>query len=323
VNAGRALFTQTCGACHTLFGTGGNVGPELTGANRSDLDYLLQNIIDPNALIGKDYQSATVETKDGRVLVGMMRGDDANTVSLRTLAEVIIVPRSDVRSVTISEVSMLPEGLLNALNPTQVRDLVAYLQSPRQVPILATPLNAADFFNGTDLTRWRPSNAEAWKVDNGEIIGVAASGKTESLVSEMIAAEFQFKAQIKISGEKSAAELAFAGQAAESPFIGYSLSFGGGSRVNLWRYQKNATAAESIPGDLALTPGEWHACDITVIGGKARIDLDGARAFEIDLPSSDVRNAIAIFLAGDQAQLSIKDITFVVTPRAGVETKPL
>src|SRR4029079_9240538 len=110
-------------ACHTLFGTGGSVGPELTGANRSDIDYLLQNIVDPNALIGKDYQSATIETKDGRVLVGMLRGDDANTISLRTLAETIIVPRSDIRTINVSEVSMMPEGLLNALDRTQLRDL--------------------------------------------------------------------------------------------------------------------------------------------------------------------------------------------------------
>src|SRR4029079_14791016 len=126
------------------------------------------------------------ETKDGRVLVGMLRGDDANTNSLRTLAETIIVPRSDVRTINVSEVSMMPEGLLNALNQTQLRDLFTYLSSPRQVPILASAQNAADFFNGTDFTRWRASN-EAWKVENGEIVGAAASDKTESLVSEMVA----------------------------------------------------------------------------------------------------------------------------------------
>jgi putative heme-binding domain-containing protein len=311
-NAGRALFAQTCAACHTLFGTGGAVGPELTGANRTDIDYLLQNIIDPNALIGKDYQSATVETKDGRILVGMLRGDDANTVSLRTLAETIIVPRSDVRTIQVSEVSMMPEGLLNALDQTQLRDLFTYLASPRQVPILTTPLNAADFFNGTDLTRWRASS-DAWKVDRGAIVGTAARDKTESIESEMVAADFRLKAQLKISGEKSAAELVFVGQAApSSPFAGCSLSFGGVSRVNVWRYQ-TGSAPQSVAANIALTPGEWHTCDITVRGGKAVIDLDGARAFDMDVPSN-VRSAISFFLTGEQAELSVKDLA--LTPLA-------
>jgi len=311
VNAGRALFTQTCAACHTLFGTGGSVGPELTGANRSDIDYLLQNIVDPNALIGKDYQSATIETKDGRVLVGMLRGDDANTISLRTLAETIIVPRSDVRTINVSEVSMMPEGLLNALNQTQLRDLFTYLSSPRQVPILASEQNAADFFNGTDFTRWRASN-EAWKVENGEIVGAAARDKTESLVSEMVAADFQLKARVKISGEKAAAELVFIGQATESPFAGCSLSFGGGSRVNVWRYQ-TGSAPQNVAANFALSPGEWHTCEITVRGGKAIIDLDGVRAFDIDVPSK-IRSAVSFFLAGEQAQLSVKDLTLAPLP---------
>jgi putative heme-binding domain-containing protein len=305
VNAGRALFTQTCAACHTLFGTGGMVGPELTGANRTDIDYLLQNIVDPNALIGKDYQSATVETKDGRILVGLLRGDDANTVSLRTLAEVIIVPRSDVRTLTVSEVSMMPEGLLNALDRTQLRDLFAYLASPRQVPILATPQNAADFFNGTDLTRWRASS-DAWRVEQGEIVGAAGREKLESLTSEMVAGDYQLKTRLKISGEEGAAELVFVGQATETPFTGCSLSFGGASRVNVWRYQKESEP-QRVAADMALSPGEWHTCDITVRGGKAQIDLDGVRAFDLDVPAN-VRSAISFFLSGAQAQLSIKDL---------------
>jgi putative heme-binding domain-containing protein len=140
-----ALFAQICQTCHTLFGTGGNIGPELTGSNRADIDYLLQNVLDPNALIGKDYQSTTVETKDGRVLLGMVRGDDANAITLKTLGDAVIIPRSDIKSINVSEVSMMPEGLLAALSQDQVRDLFGYLGSPRQVSMLATVVSAADF----------------------------------------------------------------------------------------------------------------------------------------------------------------------------------
>ncbi len=60
---GRTLFTQTCGICHTLFGSGGKIGPDLTGSNRADLDYLLHNITDPNAEIPNAYRTTLMELK--------------------------------------------------------------------------------------------------------------------------------------------------------------------------------------------------------------------------------------------------------------------
>ena len=68
---GRVLFARTCMQCHTLFDAGGKVGPELTGANRQDLDYLLSNILDPSAVMGKDYQATTIRTKSDRIVTGL------------------------------------------------------------------------------------------------------------------------------------------------------------------------------------------------------------------------------------------------------------
>ncbi len=44
---GRAVFAKTCQQCHTLFGVGAKIGPDLTGSNRADLDYVLTNVLDP------------------------------------------------------------------------------------------------------------------------------------------------------------------------------------------------------------------------------------------------------------------------------------
>jgi putative heme-binding domain-containing protein len=111
------------------------IGPELTGSNRTDIDYLLQNIIDPNALIGEDYQLNTVELKDGRMLVGMVKGQDVNTLTLRTMTEQVTVPASDVKAKTVSPMSMMPEGLLPAMPREDVQNLFRYLSSPTQVPL--------------------------------------------------------------------------------------------------------------------------------------------------------------------------------------------
>ncbi len=93
---GRAVFAKTCAQCHNLFGTGGNVGPELTGSNRADLDYLLGNVYDPSALIGKDYQATVLALKDGRVLTGIVRAEDKDAITLVTANETLIIPRAEV-----------------------------------------------------------------------------------------------------------------------------------------------------------------------------------------------------------------------------------
>ena len=132
---GRAVFSRICQQCHTLFDTGGKVGPDITGSNRSDLDYVLQNVIDPNAVIPNDYRTSTLETKDDRVITGIVTRKDDNAVTIVVPGEEIIVPRNEIQSLTQSEVSMMPEGLLQAITEDEVRDLVAYLKSPTQVPL--------------------------------------------------------------------------------------------------------------------------------------------------------------------------------------------
>lgn len=132
---GREVFSRTCAVCHKLFDAGADIGPELTGANRTDIDYLLQNVVDPNALIGADYQLNLITLKDGRVVAGMIRGENANTLTVRTLTETMILPKGDIQSRTISPTSMMPEGLLSVLPREDARDLFRYLASPQQVAL--------------------------------------------------------------------------------------------------------------------------------------------------------------------------------------------
>lgn len=131
---GRVHFQQVCSICHSMFGEGAKVGPDLPGSFE-DVDYLLQNIVDPNATIGKDYQQAFVETKDGRTLTGILAADDASGVTLKSLAGPAAVPRADIKSVEISPNSLMPAGLLNALDEEGVRDLFLYLRQRQQVPL--------------------------------------------------------------------------------------------------------------------------------------------------------------------------------------------
>ncbi len=132
---GRAVFNRVCAACHVLFGEGGTIGPDITGSNRTNLNYLLHNIIEPNAEIPNAYRAATVQLRDGRVLAGVIEAQSDKVVTVVTTNETVTVPRADVVSIVQSDVSMMPEGLLEPLTDQEVRDLVAYLRGSRQVAL--------------------------------------------------------------------------------------------------------------------------------------------------------------------------------------------
>ncbi len=72
---GRAIFDRICASCHKLYGYGGEIGPDLTGAGRDNLDYLLENLVDPSASVSADFRMVVVAMSDGRVLNGLVRVD--------------------------------------------------------------------------------------------------------------------------------------------------------------------------------------------------------------------------------------------------------
>lgn len=135
LSQGRMLFQAVCAACHVLYGEGGKVGPDLTGSGRSSLEYLLENVVDPSAVVSADYLMSVVTLKDGRVISGVVAAQNQRTLTLRMLTEETTVERTEIEKQVVSPVSMMPEGLLPALQPEQVRDLIAYLMHPSQVSL--------------------------------------------------------------------------------------------------------------------------------------------------------------------------------------------
>jgi putative heme-binding domain-containing protein len=127
---GHAIFNAICGQCHKLFGEGQSVGPDLTGSNRGNLDYLLDNVLDPNAVIGKDYQLNIFELKDGRVASGVLKEESpaAYRIAMPGGLEQTITA-AEVKTRTLAKVSTMPEGLFDALPVETLQQLVAYLQT--------------------------------------------------------------------------------------------------------------------------------------------------------------------------------------------------
>jgi putative membrane-bound dehydrogenase-like protein len=135
LSRGRQLFTQTCAVCHTLYGEGGKVGPDLTGSGRGNLDYVLENVVDPSAIVAADYRMEIVTMKDGRVLNGIVTQQNARTLTIREPAQESTLEKAEILRQKTSPISLMPEGLLQTMPDEQVRDLVGYFMSPKQVPL--------------------------------------------------------------------------------------------------------------------------------------------------------------------------------------------
>jgi putative membrane-bound dehydrogenase-like protein len=127
---GRALFAQHCGTCHTLFGEGNKIGPDLTGAERKSLDFLLPSIVDPSAVQRLEFANQVVTMTDGRVLTGVVAEALPESITLLDAKNVrTVLPRSQIAEMVGSPVSLMPEGILDPLDDQQLRDLFSYLQA--------------------------------------------------------------------------------------------------------------------------------------------------------------------------------------------------
>ena len=132
---GRAVFAKTCGACHRLFDAGGKIGPDLTGSNRKDLGYLLENLVDPSAVVGANYRLWIAEMDDGRIVSGLIANETDSAVTIQTQTESEVLPRDEIIELRQSQLSMMPEDQLSAMSPEEVRDLIAYLRGDEQTPL--------------------------------------------------------------------------------------------------------------------------------------------------------------------------------------------
>ena len=319
---GRVVFARTCQQCHVLFDVGGNVGPDITGSARADLQYILETIVDPNAVIPHDYRSTTVSTKDERVLTGIVKKDDANAVTIATANETLTIPKSDVESVQVSEISMMPEGLLAQLNEQEVRDLIYYLGRPGQVPLHATPDTVAYFFNGKDLAGW-DGNTELWKVENGEIVGTSRTGlkHNEFLKSQMVFGDFRLVCEVKLTPNKENSGIQFRTEPLPSGEVkGYQADVGAGWWGKLYEEEGRALLWDKS-GEAHVKPEEWNTYEILAVGNHVQTAINGKLCVDLKDPKGATQGVIAFQLhSGGPLEVRYKNFEVEVNPKGGLKT---
>lgn len=290
---GRAMFAKTCQQCHTLFGVGGKVGPELTGSNRTNLDYLLSNVLDPSAVMAKEYQPSVIALTDGRVITGIVKSNTAGVITVQTANEVLLVPQKEVDQMEQSSKSMMPDDILKPLSPDEIRALAGYMASPSQVPILATVDTVKNFFNGRDLTGW-DGRSDLWSVENGEIVGRTNGLKNnEFLISQLLAVNFKLSVEVKLVENKGNSGIQFRSEvlphkveASASPgpgpeMKGYQADIGAGWWGKL--YEENGRALLwKDSGEAHVKLGEWNTYEVEAIGSHIRTWINRQPCVELE-----------------------------------------
>ncbi|TWU26026.1 PVC-type heme-binding CxxCH protein [Bythopirellula polymerisocia] len=293
---GRAIFAKTCQQCHTLYGVGAQIGPDLTGSNRSDLDYLLTNIVDPSSVITKDYQQTIVLTDDGLVVSGLVKAEDDNSVTIQTTTNVVVIPKNEIEDRYLSEQSMMPDDQLKQFSPSEIVSLLTYLAAREQVPVLATEENQELFFNGKDLSGWS-GDERLWSVESSEIVGRSTGlEKNAFLFSEMSVDNFELTFEVKLIDDEGNSGVQFRSQAMQDGEArGYQADIGPGWWGKL--YEENGR--EVLWGesrDDFVKKGDWNQYRIVANGGHIQTWINDKPCVDLNDPSGARRGVIALQL---------------------------
>jgi putative heme-binding domain-containing protein len=321
LSLGRSVFAKTCQQCHTLYGVGGKVGPDITGSNRANLDYLLENIFDPSAVIPNDYKMSVLTLKNGRVVSGIIREETPTALTILTANETLVVPSKDVDERTTSSTSMMPEDVLKPLSEADIKALVAYLQHPTQVPLLATAENAREFFNGKDLTGW-VGDRKLWSVDKGEIVGKSPGiVRNAFLKSEMFAEDFRLTLKVKLVPNKENSGIQFRSEPLpDGEMKGPQADIGAGWWGKLYEEQGRGLLWDKS-GEKHVKTDDWNEYEIIAEGGRVRTYINGKLCVDLTDLALVRRGVFGLQLhAGGVMEVRFKDLKLEVL--SNLENKP-
>jgi putative heme-binding domain-containing protein len=314
---GRAVFAKTCQQCHTMYGVGGKVGPDITGSNRANLDYLLENILDPSAVIPNDYKMTILHLKDGRVVTGIIRGETKAALTVVTANETLTVPTDDVDSREVSPTSMMPDDLLKPLTREQVRALVAYLRHPTQSPILATADNAKDLFNGKDLTGW-DGDPKLWSVKDGEIVGKSPGiKKNEFLKSHLLADDFRLTLKVKLVPDRENSGVQFRSEVLPDGDVkGPQADVGAGWWGKLYEEHGRGVLWDKS-GEKHVKVDDWNEYEIVAEGSRVKTYINGKLCVDLDDAKLARRGIFALQIhSGGAMEVRFKDLKLEVLSKA-------
>ncbi|MCY2962156.1 MAG: DUF1080 domain-containing protein [Planctomycetota bacterium] len=277
----------------------------------------MSNVIDPSAVLAREYTPRIIETTSGRVLTGLVKEETAQALTIVTANETIVLPKDEIEEMKPSDKSMMPDDLLKPLTEDDVRALAAYLASPKQVALLGTPDTIAAFFNGKDLAGWQ-GNPELWRVEGGEIVGKSGGLKrNEFLTSQMILSDFSLSFEVRLTPNEGNSGVQFRSQPLpEGEVKGYQADIGVGWWGKLYEEHGRAILWDKS-GEEHVRPGEWNTYEIVAVGSRLRTYINGKLCVDLDDPQGAKQGVIALQLhSGGPFEVRYKDFKLSLTPAA-------
>ncbi len=305
---GREVFEATCAKCHVLFDEGGSLGPDLTGSNRADAEYLWTNVLDPNAVIGRDYQVTIVRTFDGLVVTGVLVQESESSITLATETDEFVVAREDIEERVLSDISAMPEGQGELMSERDRRDLAAYMASPDQVPLPLAASAVKSLSNGVDLTGWSGDDT-IWSVEEGAIVGRTQGLEQDSvLVHDVELKEFRLSFRVMLEDDRGGSGLQFWSRVtADGDVAGYQAGIGPEHWGALHEVHGRGVLADVSVGH-AVSPGNWNFYEVEATEEGIRIWINGESAAELADPEGALTGRLSLKLkAGGPTTVRFRD----------------
>lgn len=129
---GKIVFASVCISCHKLDGVGLELGPDLRSVVEHDAEKLLNSILDPSAIIEPGFMAYHCTLKNGEQLYGVIATETSASLTLKMAGNISkSVLRNEVVSLKSAGISLMPEGLEQAMTTQSLADLIAYLKQSR------------------------------------------------------------------------------------------------------------------------------------------------------------------------------------------------
>jgi hypothetical protein len=199
------------------------------------------------------------------------------------------------------------------MSEPEIRALFAYLMTPSQVPLLATPENAKDFFNAKDLTGW-DGDAKLWKVENGEIVGTSPGiAKNEFLKSHMVADNFRLTLKVKLTPNKENSGIQFRSEVLPGGDVkGYQADIGAGWWGKLYEEHGRAILWDKS-GEAHVKVDGWNDYEIIAQGSRIKTFINGKPCVDLDDPKGARRGIFALQIhSGGPMEVRFKEIKLEV-----------
>jgi putative heme-binding domain-containing protein len=129
---GRQVFERTgCVKCHTTVTENTPRAPSLKGiATAQKIDYLIESVLYPSKIIKTSFETERIETRSGKVLIGLVK-DEGDTLRILQADAELRVAKKDVEQRSVQKVSLMPDGQEKLMSRQELQDLIAYLQTLR------------------------------------------------------------------------------------------------------------------------------------------------------------------------------------------------